>query len=151
MFDDLYKVGSCSNYKTLNNSKLCLKNKAIAISKYNYGPLDPSLDLKKGIDVLDIKYDRKVLYSDSTNDIFLEDIKNSANYSFWKSYLEIYNFEDNSLCLHNRCGNCASFELSKEKSENDKDLETKGYCHFLKFNSFSFRTCKSWNLKYYLL
>jgi hypothetical protein len=91
MFDDLYKVGN----STFNESaflesslKLHSKNKAIAISKYNYGPLDPSMDIKPKVNIENIMYDRDKLYSFDEDDIFLNNksLRESPNYNFWKTY-----------------------------------------------------------------
>ena len=147
MFDDLYKVGNisyCKNSCSKKNVKTFSKQKAIAISKYDYGPTNPYFDIKQKVNIINIKYDKEILYSFDKNDIFLSDekLKESPNYIFWKTY-----YKERQNYMHKRCGNCAAFNFSDNLTNN----ETSGYCYFLKFNSLALRTCKAWSLKYFLI
>ena len=146
MFDDLYKLGNVSRYKNScqkNSVEMCLKQKAISIFKYNYGPANPSFDVKSEVKIVNIRYDEERLYSFDEEDIFLneEGLKESFNYAFWDAY-----YKERQDYLHKRCGNCAAFNFS----DNSKNDEPSGYCYFLKLNSLALRTCKAWSLKYFL-
>ena len=137
---------------------LNLKNRNIAFKKYDYGPSDPRLDFKEDVDVSDIKYDKKMLYSDEEKDVFLEkeDLQKSPNYSFWERLMDIYNMDDERAVLNQRCGNCAAFVITSkmkdciESAIDEADAANTamagelGYCQFLKFKCAAARTCQSW-------
>ena len=84
---------------------------------------------------------------------------NEPNEEYWQELADKWNTTDIDSVKHNRCGNCAAFDITSKMQDciakgigsepgsdpmSTIDAGTLGYCKFLKFKCAAKRTCDAW-------
>ena len=84
---------------------------------------------------------------------------NEPNDEYWQELADKWNTSDIGSVKHNRCGNCAAFDITSRMQDciakgigsepgsdpmSTIDAGTLGYCKFLKFKCAAKRTCDAW-------
>lgn len=84
---------------------------------------------------------------------------NEPNDEYWQELADKWNTDDIESVKHNRCGNCAAFDITSRMQDciakgigsepgsepmSTIDAGTLGYCKFLKFKCAAKRTCDAW-------
>jgi len=84
---------------------------------------------------------------------------NEPNDEYWQELADKWNTDDIESVKHNRCGNCAAFDMTSRMQDciaqgigseagsdphDTIDAGQLGYCKFLKFKCAAKRTCDAW-------